>query len=220
MKDFLEMLKALSVASIVILSAASQLAASPYLHREFYGLGLTSPLVVARSQYLPDGSVDPTCAGAGSPCPGTGLWAITQMYDANNNIVPFCVDSPRRLICGGRTLIRHRGVVLPGFGDSYAIYAHATLHLLGPYPSQDAMPERDWSKPDPLVMMDGQNIAGVAAHYYRADLSYSVRLPAPGCYRISVMTGAGTDAAPTRDDLADLPSYGQSNIHQFWCQVQ
>jgi hypothetical protein len=65
--------------------------------------------------------------------------------------------------------------------------------------------------------MHGMNIFGVADHYAAPTFNFQ-RLLQPGYYRIEFFVGAGTDVLDV-DNLAELPDYGQNNIHQAACVV-
>lgn len=182
-----------------------------YLHREFNGIGLTSPFQIKRSEPNEDGLT------SARGLVGTGLWAMSQMYDATETLVPFYIDVPRLLVCRGHLTIRHRGIPVAPYGGTYAMYGHAKIHLWGPYATQAAIPALDWTRPGPMVALHGMNIANVIDHYAAPTFDFQKMLQ-PGFYRIEFYAGAGSDASDV-DGLAELPNFGQQYIHQVGCVV-
>lgn len=175
-----------------------------YLHREFRGIGQSTPIPLKR--YDPDRNL-----------PGTGLWCTDKLYDAPGSLVDFYIDTPRLFETSGQVMIKHKGVVLEGYGASYAIYANARVTLIGPFTTKAGIPALDWLAPDPAVALSGTNIVGVTAHYAVPTFTYQAVLQV-GYYRVCTYASAGTDASDV-DGLAELGVYAQDLIHQFNIKV-
>lgn len=140
---------------------------------------------------------------------GTRIWAVEFTLDPGEYL----------LQTGGRTLITHLALPLPGTNDtSYAIYGNCRVVLWGAS-TADQLPPDGTIPPESLVIaLDGENIRDHIAHYANVNAAAQKQISGGVAYRVEVWCASGTDAWDV-DGLGGLKDYNCGNIHQFNVRV-